>query len=358
MPKVRKFFAGGCTPLGFYSLFDNIVCGRANRIYILKGGPGTGKSTLMASIAAEAKALSYDLDQFHCASDIDSLDAVAVPALKSAVVDGTAPHIIDPQYPGCVELVINLGDFWDQRRLGTQRDAIVELTNQNQDCYRRAYHYLKAAWELHEDMYEINSGCTDWDRVNSIANELIDSIFSNRAHPGHRGSVRKLFASAYTPQGQVNELHSIMEDFQAQYILKGEPGTGRDLILERIVGYAVDKGYDVEAYPCPLNPERLDHVALPQLGTAVVSCHPPHIYEWNGARIVNLNECLDQAGRSAYQFTLHKDFVLFDELINLALKQLRRAKAIHDELEQKYIPNMDYSRLEQVKEAILADIFG
>ncbi len=356
MARIRKFFAGGCTPLGFYSLFDQIIGKQAYRIYILKGGPGTGKSTLMAGIAAEISALGYDLEQFHCASDIDSLDGIAIPALKSAVVDGTAPHIIDPKYPGCVERVINLGEFWDHRGIGAQREKIIELTDQNKACYLRVYRYLRAAKELHDDTYELNSSLTDLNQINQIANDLIEDIFPDHDHPRQVGKLRKLFASAYTPQGQVNELHSIMEDFPAQYIIKGEPGTGRDSILDRIANHASAKGYDVEAYPCPLSPERFDHLALPQLGVAVVSSHAPHIYEHSKARVINLNDYLDQAERSTYQYVLHKNFVLFDELINLALKQLRRAKAIHDDLEQKYIPFMDYSKLERVKEEILTDI--
>ncbi|HKM17107.1 MAG: ATPase [Firmicutes bacterium] len=355
MARIRKFFAGGCTPRGFCSLFDYIVGEQARRIYILKGGPGTGKSTLMAGIAAEALALGYDVEQFHCASDIDSLDGIAIPALKSAVVDGTAPHIIDPRYPGCVERVVNLGQFWDLQKISAHRDEIVELTDENRDCYQRVYRYLRAAKELHDDTYALNSTCADPNKINEVTEKLIGEIFG-QSIPGRMGRQRKLFASAYTPQGQVNELRSIMEGFQFQYIIKGDPGSGRDIVLERIANYALAKGYDLEAYLCPLNPERIDHLALPQLSVALVSSYPPHIYEHNGANVVNLNDSLDQAKRSKEHYTLHKNFVFFDELINLALKQLRRAKAIHDNLEQKYIPAMDYSRLEQVKQEIFGDL--
>ncbi|MCS4455740.1 hypothetical protein JTT01_05220 [Clostridium botulinum] len=48
----KHFFAGGNTAEGFYSLFNNIIdINNANRIIYLKGGPGTGKSSLMKSIA-------------------------------------------------------------------------------------------------------------------------------------------------------------------------------------------------------------------------------------------------------------------------------------------------------------------
>jgi hypothetical protein len=41
--RVIKFFPGGNTAYGFHSFYDNIIEADANRIYILKGGPGVGK---------------------------------------------------------------------------------------------------------------------------------------------------------------------------------------------------------------------------------------------------------------------------------------------------------------------------
>jgi len=356
--RIRKFFAGGITPQGFYSFFDQIVSGMPYRVYILKGGPGTGKSTLMTKIAEHLHALGYDIEQFHCSSDADSLDGVAIPALKAAIVDGTAPHIIEPQYPGCVERMINLGEFWDVDQVTSRRQQIIELTNENKACYPRAYRYLRAAKELYDDTSEINKSCMDFAQVNQVIKNLIDEIFANKEDRSRLGSIRRLFASAYTPQGTVNELHSIMEDFPTQFIIKGEPGAGRDLVTQRIADYAVVKGYDVEAYHCPLDPSRIDHLALPQLGTAIISSYPPHIYEKSSAEVINLNDFLDHYQRSHYQHTLHKNLVLFEELVNLALRQLRRAKSTHDDLELNYVRYMDFSRFEQLKEEIIADILA
>ena len=49
--KIIRYFAGGNTARGFYSLFDSSLEG-LNRIFILKGGPGTGKSFLMLRMSA------------------------------------------------------------------------------------------------------------------------------------------------------------------------------------------------------------------------------------------------------------------------------------------------------------------
>ena len=48
-----EFFLGANSPSGFYSLYDHLLPPEtASAIYILKGGPGCGKSTLMRKVAA------------------------------------------------------------------------------------------------------------------------------------------------------------------------------------------------------------------------------------------------------------------------------------------------------------------
>ncbi len=49
--KTRNLYPGGNTPCGFYSYYNYILPQRkAEKIFCIKGGPGTGKSTLMKKI--------------------------------------------------------------------------------------------------------------------------------------------------------------------------------------------------------------------------------------------------------------------------------------------------------------------
>ena len=51
-----QYFLGANSPTGFYSLYDQLLPPeQASAIYILKGGPGCGKSTLMRRVAALAQ---------------------------------------------------------------------------------------------------------------------------------------------------------------------------------------------------------------------------------------------------------------------------------------------------------------
>ena len=56
-----RFFLGANSPRGFVSLFSQLEHGEeAWRMFVMKGGPGSGKSTLMKKVAARLiGAVSY-----------------------------------------------------------------------------------------------------------------------------------------------------------------------------------------------------------------------------------------------------------------------------------------------------------
>ncbi|MCL2546445.1 MAG: hypothetical protein FWE06_04535 [Oscillospiraceae bacterium] len=84
------FFLGSNTPDGFYSFYDQLIdLQAAQAVYILKGGPGCGKSTL---IRAVAEMVGEQPQYIACGADPASMDAVCFPQRHVAVVDGTAPH--------------------------------------------------------------------------------------------------------------------------------------------------------------------------------------------------------------------------------------------------------------------------
>lgn len=97
MPKIQ-YFLGGNTPAGFYSLYHQLSDPhRMRALYIIKSGPGSGKSTLMRRVERHAQADGLKAEEVLCSGDPDSLDAVILPELGAAVVDGTAPQGVVPK---------------------------------------------------------------------------------------------------------------------------------------------------------------------------------------------------------------------------------------------------------------------
>ena len=90
MAKSKSYYAAANTANGFLSLFGEIFSPAAlSRIYIIKGGPGTGKSTFMYGIGKAAKERGLETEYYYCSADTGSLDGVKIPELAAAVIDGT-----------------------------------------------------------------------------------------------------------------------------------------------------------------------------------------------------------------------------------------------------------------------------
>lgn len=65
---IINFFPGGNTAQGFYSFYDYLPY-EAEQVFIIKGGPGTGKSTFMKKIGERMIEEGYDIEFHWCSSD-------------------------------------------------------------------------------------------------------------------------------------------------------------------------------------------------------------------------------------------------------------------------------------------------
>ena len=88
-----RWFLGANTPGGLNSLYESFRRDEAlERCWLLKGGPGCGKSTLMARVAERAEQAGMQVEYIHCSGDPDSLDGVYILQKHYAIFDATAPQ--------------------------------------------------------------------------------------------------------------------------------------------------------------------------------------------------------------------------------------------------------------------------
>ncbi|GAE89907.1 PRK06851 family protein [Acetivibrio straminisolvens] len=361
--RIRHMFPGGNTSQGFFSYYDYILSQEeANRIICIKGGPGVGKSTFMKRVGEEMLELGYDIELMHCSSDNNSLDGVVIPSLKVALLDGTAPHVVDPKNPGAVDEIINLGDFWNNEELKKHKEDILKANKEVGRTFRRAYRYIKAAYSIYEDNVEIVSWCVDDAKVRKLSEKLKNEILGDRDIADRPGKDRKLFASAITPNGLVNYLDTLINTSKV-YVLKGMQGTGTERVIQKVKEAAVERGYDVESFYCALNPYKLEHLIIPDLDVSITTSNNYHSANVKNSVEFNLDEYLNTLELGKYQDTVKYNKKNFDMLLDTAIKTIGKAKAIHDILESYYIPNMDFEAIEKcylmtfnsIKEQILFD---
>ena len=353
--QIRHFFAGGNTGVGFYSFYHQVVGPDPDRLYILKGGPGTGKSTFMKEIGKELLTLGFDLEYLHCSSDHNSLDGLLIPALKTAFLDGTSPHTIDPVHPGVVDEIIDLGAFWNLKSLKAKKSPIIATGEKKKACFERAYVYLNAALGVYRNWRKINYSCLNQSAWLTVLHEMKEDLFSGCQPTGQKGFLRHFFASAITADGPVHFLESIGSAATRLYILEGPPGTGRAEILNRLVSAVVDHGLNAEVFHCALEPANYEHLWIPDLKVAVITSTWPHKFPSDGdsrCRYIPTDALLKHE-QSLYSDTLKEARLVFLDLWERSIGWLNKAKKLHNELEKLYVDSMDFNKVTQLRNSIL-----
>ncbi len=156
--KTPEFFAAANGHDGFISYFDKIFASEDfTRTYVLKGGPGTGKSSFMKRLAKLLGDRGIYTELIYCSSDPRSLDGVIFEAgdRRVAIIDGTAPHERDAIIPGAIDSIINLGENWNERWLIASRARITPLCHEKSTAYRTAYYYLSLAGRCHDKIMSV-----------------------------------------------------------------------------------------------------------------------------------------------------------------------------------------------------------
>ncbi|RLQ94097.1 PRK06851 family protein [Falsibacillus albus] len=351
--KVKNYYAGGNTAHGFYSLFESNLAG-LEKLFILKGGPGTGKSTLMKQVGHEWLKKGFDIEFLHCSSDNESIDGVLIPALKIGIVDGTAPHVIEPKAPGAIEEYVNLGKAWDAEKLAVSKNEILELSERIAESYQAAYELFHDALEIHDEWEKIYIENMDFQKANELTEDIIDDLFG-KMYVNKKSDIRHRFLGAATPNGPVDFIQNLTEDLSYRYFIKGRPGSGKSTLLKKLAAVAEQKGFDVEVYHCGFDPNSLDMVIVRELDFAIFDSTSPHEYfpEREGDEIVDMYARVITAGTDEkYRTTLDDISSRYAVKMKQATAYLAQAKGLHDKLEKIYVRSMNFSVVSGIKEEI------
>ena len=333
------YFAGANTARGFVSRFENILPeSQRRRMLFIKGGPGVGKSTLMKRVVEAAQEEGKKVICFHCSSDPDSLDGVALPEVGMGLMDGTAPHSYDPVIPGARDVLISLGDHLDEKALAPHAGEINAIQREISARFRRCYRYLAAAEQVtsapeaaQEDEAKIDQLAEDWARTLPLR--------------GGMGSITELFASAYTPRGLLNVTD--FEQMERRVTVEVPFGAHATGLMRRIARKAAGRGLDVVALLDPLTPENVAHVLIPAHGVAFcTAARMSEEGEWLTADAVFR---VQSGGEREMSFDRNASELLCQR----AVEQLTAAHALHDDLEKFYIRNMDFEGWEKKLEQVM-----
>ncbi len=353
--KERHMFPGNNTTQGFYSYYQYILGqDEADKIYCIKGGPGTGKSSFMKKIANEMLEDGHDIDFMHCSSDPDSVDGIVIKDKHVAFIDGTAPHIIDPKTPGAVDTIIHLGEYWNEEGIKEKKREIIENHERLSALFAKAYNYFGAAKKMYDNVAVIYEKALIPEAFYRIATNLTSKELAHKEINQNKGKVKKFFASGVTPQGLKHYLGTLVEGYKTVYILGAPVGVGSERILNIFAESAIYRGFDVELFYCPMAPEtKVEHLLIPELSIAMVTSNDYHQFKSPDAFNIDLGEYVDQKILEEQRSHLDDGLEMMDCLMKKGIDCLTKAKAEHDTLEEFYIPHMDFEKIEALRKEIV-----
>lgn len=360
--KARHYFPGNNTPEGFFSYYQDIIAQiEAEKIWCIKGGPGVGKSTFMKRIGEDLLAEGHEVDFLHCSSDNNSLDGIVIRDQNVALIDGTSPHVVDPINPGAVDTIIHLGDFWNEAGIRKNRIAMIKTNERIHDIFTHAYGYLSAAGEVYKIIESIERKKIKEARLHKVAAELISHELAHREIGKETGKLKRFFASAITPNGLEHFIPTLIEGLEKIYLIRSSIGSGSDLILNLFLENARMRGYDVQAFYCPMKPSnKIEHLLIPELSLAILTSNSYHELdlpdEQEGVTVIEMNE-METEIIAPFEAEVEQDSLnKLDDLLKRGIECLKAAKKEHDMLETYYIPNMDFNGIEALRREILAQL--
>ena len=337
----ERYFAAANTYHGFKSYFPIIFNpDEYDRIYVLKGGPGTGKSSFMRRFATDLTQKGCKTEEIYCSSDPRSLDGIIAiyRERKIAVIDGTAPHETDAKIPGAVDEIINLGVAWNSRWLTGERERISSTAKQKTEAYKSAYLSLTVAGTSSDAKRELLKNLYDVKTSKAKAKTLAERVFDGKC-----GIDKTRLISAFCKQGLLR-LKSVENSCKNVFSIRGN-----NYACLRFLGDLYHEfktlGAKITVCPTPLDPSLIEAIALPETATCFV--------------IENEGEAIDVSDYLKNDELVREKLKCLDECHALALRDAERwfsvASELHFTLEDIYKRAMDFDIIDQIYEKKLAE---
>lgn len=360
---MEKYFAAANSAGGFVSWFDDIFAPeKFERIYLIKGGSGTGKSTLMKKIAKCANEKSFTCEYFYCSSDPDSLDGLIIKRENEgeiAFLDATAPHTRDPKIPGAVEEIVNLGEFWNEKHLIENRDEITDLIQQKSNLFTKGYDFLSSAGEFSKLLRSDTEKIINFTKMQAAADRLINqrmkSLHYRSTEFCKNSDVKNAIrgTSALSVKGIVQ-----FDTFKNCRFACGikDAMSLAEFMFDALIFSANRIGLEIVRSPSPLEPTMTNGIIIPKLEMSVVT----YDQDCTGfAKIINMERFIDHGVIDQNDKNRRKILSKCkSELLKCALDEFSKVGEVHSKLESIYIKAMDFDALNKYTENFLARIFN
>lgn len=360
--KETRFFIGSNSGRGFFSYFDFFYePSEMKKVFLLKGGAGNGKSTLMGKIAEAALQKGYHVEKIYCPSDPSSLDAVRIRETGTAVIDATPPHAREAAMHGVLERYISLSPYVSTD-VQAERANVEALTREVKACHEAARKRLTGAYSAATASLSMVLGGVDTAHLAKRGAALARKYLPVRPYAVRRPA-KKRFLSGLTPEGVLAFPESLgvfasQNGMPVNQIAVWDRYGLSPFLLAPILEAAEENGYETATCYDPLVPARLTALAIPEAGLLIAVQRDAVFDTSEHIRNIRLDDAIapDVVKKSRARLKiLHRAGTA---LIEDGCECLAEARRLHDQMEAVYRPYTDYEGLNRLADTLTAECCG
>ena len=344
-----EYFAASNSKHGFYNCFGECFDRpEIEHLYLVKGGPGTGKSHFFSDVGAAGEKRGYRVEYILCSSDPSSLDGVILEkgGRSVAFCDATAPHAKDAKDPGLREEFINLGAFWDASRLKASEGELRRLGEQKTNAYIGAYRYLAAAGETYEESLALVSPFVRFGEIRGAAEKFAKEI------PMGKGYRKRPSILSAIGMGGCVRLETFFALAKVRYLVE-DCHNSASYFLAEVARIALERGQPIRLSYDPLLPDRIDGIYFEDESIAL------QVGKESGypAKKIRMRRFVEVSALRPLRKKINYAEQMKRALLGGALERLQEVKAAHFAIEKIYMDAMDFTAKEAFTKAFLKKLF-
>lgn len=219
----------------------------------------------------------------------------------------------------------------------------------------QAYHFFQTGLRIHDDLEKIYINEMNFTRADEVAATCIAEIFHDVQKKDGDSIIYERLFGTNTPDGMINYVEDLTAPMKRRIFIKGRAGTGKSVLMKKVLQACMAHGLDVELYRCSFDPNSIDMLIVRKLGLCLFDSTPPHEFfpTRKTDEIIDLYEKAVTAGTDEkYSAEINRLTKAYKQEMKNGLKALEKTKALTLSVEHEWA-----TLNEKVYDTILDEIF-
>lgn len=338
-----KYYVNGHTANGFVDfLSSNLV--DIKKVIVLQHPSNRIKTSILKAIAHQHRG-SNNIELIASPQSNNYLDGVIVRNLSLAILNEK-------------ELKrgkkIDLQKFFSVKVKENNEEYLTEINK----LLEEAYQYFKEALTIHDELEKIYINQMNFLKADEVAENLMINIFSNIDKKQCNSTVYERLFGTNTPDGIINHVEQLISPIQNRIFIKGRAGTGKSVLMKKILAESIAYGIDVELYRCSFDPTSIDMLIIRDLDFCIFDSTSPHEFfptRKNDIILDLYTKTVNQGTDEIYANEITSLTTRYKDKMKKGIQKLQATKKF-EQLIESYWLQIENKQLEEIFNEVMKEI--